>query len=257
MTMKKQFILILIMLVSLAIWSPVSRATGLPTFDAVNAALNQLHNVLMQSQFVQDMTSAVDRLNQLKAQYLETLRFNSGVDEVLNLLTGDPAASLPNINQGDVSRAFSDFSNVTPHFERLENASGAVEIRASLEAVTGAIPNSEARAYIPFEEMQVVDGFQTAQAIRQAGVATRETARAISQQAQIASPKGAARLQADALSKMLVLSQEHQEAVAKLIELEATQVEQVSRDEKRLENERIKYMGDAKDYLSGLVDGVV
>lgn len=254
--MKKQLTFILIMLVSLAVWSPVSRATGMPTFDAVNAALNELRNVLAQSQFVKDMAASMDRLNQLKAQYLETLRFNSGVDEVLDLLSGNPLTSFPNSNRGDVSQAFWDFSRVTPHFERLENASGATEIRESLEAITGAIPNSEVRAYIPFEEMQVVDGFQTAQAIRQAGEETRNTARAISQQAQIASPKGAARLQADALSKMLVLSQEHQEAVAKLIELEATQVEQVSRDEKRLENERIKYTTDAKDYLSGLLGGV-
>ena len=254
--MKKPFTFILIILLSLAVLNPVARATGMPVIDAVNAALNELRNALMQSQFVEDMAAAMDRLNQLKAQYLETLRFNSGVDEVLNLLTGDPATSLPNITQGDVSQAFWDFSKVTPHFERIESASGAIEIRESLEAVTGSIPNSEARAYIPFEEMQVVDGFQTAQAIRQAGEETRNTARVISEQAQIASPKGAARLQADALSKMLVLSQEHQEAVAKLIELEATQVEQVSRDEKRLENERTKYMSDAKDYLSGVLGGV-
>lgn len=254
--MKKPFTFILIILLSLAVLSPVARATGMPVVDVVNAALNEIRNALIQSQFVEDMASAMDRLNQLKAQYLETLRFNSGVDEVLNLLTGDPATSLPNVIRGDVSRAFWDFSNVTPHFERLESASGAIEIRQSLEAMTGSIPNSEARAYIPFEEMQVVDGFQTAQAIREAGVQTRDAAQLISQQAQTASPKGAARLQADALSKMLVLSQQHQEAVAKLIELEATQVEQVSRDEKRLENERTKYMTDAKDYLSGLLGGV-
>lgn len=253
--MKKQSLFIITLLVSLAIWSPISRAT-LPTFDAVNAALNELHNTLMQSQFVQDMASALDRLNQLKAQYLETLRFNSGVDEILSLLTGDPTRLFQNSDHGDVSQAFWDFGTVTPHFQQLENASGAIEIRQSLEAVTGSIPSSEERPYIPFEEMQVVDGFQTAQEIRAAGEDTRNAARSISEQAQAASPKGAARLQADALSKMLVLSQEHQEAVAKLIELEATQVEQVSRDEKRLENERIKYTNDAKDYLSTMLDGV-
>lgn len=254
--MKKKFIFILILFASLAVWSPVSRATGMPTFDAVNAALNEIRNIVMQSQFAQDMVSAMDRLNQLKAQYLETLRFNSGVDDLIDLIPGDPLTSLPNVNHAEVSRAFWDFGPVTSHYERLGNASGASEIRESLEAITGEIPSSEVRAYIPFEEMQVVDGFKTAQAIRLAGIETRDTARAISQQAQIASPKGAARLQADALSKMLVLSQEHQEAVAKLIELEATQVEQVSRDEKRLENERTKYMSDAKDYIAGILGGV-
>ncbi len=250
--MKKPALILFIVLISLPVLNPVSRATGMPTFDAVNAALNELRNALMQSQFVEQMAAAMERLNQLKAQYFETLRFNSGVDDILDLFTGDPSVS----NPADVSHAFWDFGQVTPHFDRIETASSAAEIRHSLEAVTGSIPDSEARPYIPFEEMQVVDGFQTAQEIRRAGEETRNTARAISQQAQIASPKGAARLQADALSRMLVISQENQEAVAKLIELEATQVEQVSREEKRLEAERLKYMSDAKDYLSGLLGGV-
>lgn len=250
--MKRRVAFILILFSSIAIWSPVSRATGMPTFDAVNAALNELHNVLIQSQFVKEMAGAMERLNQLKAQYFETLRFNAGVDEIFNLLTPGPSRT----NPADVSQAFWDFREVTPHFDRLETASGAFEIRQSLEAVTGSIPDTEARPYIPFEEMQVVDGFQTAQEIRRAGEEIRNSARSISQQAQNASPKGAARLQADALSRMLVLSQENQEAVAKLIELQATQVEQVSREEKRLENERVKYMSDAKDYLSGLLGGV-
>lgn len=250
--MKKHAGFLLILLILIAVWSPVSRATGMPTFDAVNAALNELRNALMQSQFAEEMAAAMDRLNQLKAQYFETLRFNAGVDEIFDLLTPGPART----NPADVSQAFWDFREVTPHFDRLETAFSAFEIRQSLEAVTGAIPDTEARPYIPFEEMQVVDGFRTAQEIRSAGEETRNTARSISQQAQVASPKGAARLQADALSRMLVLSQENQEAVAKLIELQATQVEQVSREEKRLENERMKYMSDAKDYLSGLLGGV-
>ncbi|HRK61724.1 MAG TPA: hypothetical protein PLY88_04150 [Candidatus Omnitrophota bacterium] len=252
--MKKSILFTTMLFASIVLWSPVSRATGMPTFDAVNAALNELRNVLMQSQFAQDMAGALERLNQLKAQYLETLRFNSGIDDVISLFNG---SSLPPFPRGaEVSDAFWDFSAVVPHFERLENSSGVSQIRDSLEAITGEIPNSEVRAYIPFEEMQVVSGFHTAQEIRRAGEEVRETARSISQQAQTASPKGAARLQADAMSRVLVASQENQEAMAKLIELQATQVEQVSREEKRLESERLKYMSDAKDYISELLGGV-
>ncbi len=253
--MSKHILLIFIFLVSLTALSPISQAV-FPTFDAANAALNELRNALMQSQFIQDMAGAVERLNQLKAQYLEMLRFNSGVDEVLNIVMGDSSLFFQNTNHGAVSQAFSDFGTISPHFDQIESASGAIEIRRSLEAVTGSIPNSEARAYIPFEEMQVVDGFQTAQQIRSSGDEMRSTAKSIADQAQVASPKGAARLQADALSRMLVLNQENKEALAKLIELQATQVDQVSRDEKRLENERTKYMTDAKDYLSGILGGV-
>ncbi len=100
------------------------------------------------------------------------------------------------------------------------------------------------RPYIPFEEMQVVDGYQTAQEIRNAGTMTREAADALSAQAKVASPKGAARLGVEASTKMMLLQQQNHEALAKIIELEATKVEQVSREEKRYERERIQYMND-------------
>ena len=51
---------------------------------------------------------------------------------------------------------------------------------------------------------------------------------------------------------MMVLSQQNQEVLAKILELQAVQVEQVSREEKRLESERLKYLDDAGTYLAGL-----
>ncbi|MDP2643552.1 MAG: hypothetical protein Q8P24_01290, partial [Desulfobacterales bacterium] len=89
------------------------------------------------------------------------------------------------------------------------------------------------------------------------GENTRAAARAISEQAKTVSPKGAARLQSQALSHVIELNQQNQEAMAKLIELEATQIEQVSREEKRLERERIKYMDDAKWYLQTFLNSGV
>jgi len=41
--------------------------------------------------------------------------------------------------------------------------------------------------------------------------------------------------------------------MAKLLELEATQIEQVTREEKRIERERVKFMEDANDYADGII----
>jgi len=252
--MKKILSVVLLAMLGIGLFSPMSRA-NMPTFDAVNAALNMLRNILMQSQFVETMASSVESLNQMKDQYLEMLRFNSGLDDISNFLNLR-SLSNPSMARTDVAGAFWGFGNVTPHLEQFQAATGAVEIRRSLETLTGQIPESQSRPYIPFEEMQVVDGFQLAQEIRLAGTQTREAARDIADQAMTASPKGAARLQANALSQMIVVGQENQEALAKLIELQAVQVEQVSRQEKSLEHERVKYMSDAKDYLASFLGGV-
>jgi len=216
--------------------------------------LNEIRNALMQSQFAQDIAVAIESLNQLKAQYLELLRFNSGLDDFLQTFIGDPLKGFLNQNRGTVRDAFVEFGWITPQIEMMETSTSPADIRSSLEAITGKIPASNTRAYIPFEEIQVVEGFQMAQQIREAGTDTRDAAKSISEQAKTASPKGAARLQTEALSKMMVLNQQNQEAMAKLLELEATQVEQVSREEKQIETERLKYMDDASSYLDGVLN---
>ncbi len=240
----------------LLVLSSNSEAT-LPTFDAINAALNELRNSLMQSQFAQDIALAAERLNQLRQQYFEVIRFNSGWDELFKNFIGDPQKQILKLGTTTTSApdAFSDFGWIKPQIEILERSPEPADIRASLENITGKIPASQARPYIPFEELQVVEGFQLAQQIRQSGSQTREAANAIAEQAESASPKGAARLQAQALSQVMVLTQQNQEAMAKLLELQATQVEQVSREEKQLETERIKNMEDASNYLQGLLAG--
>ena len=185
-------------------------------------------------------------------QYQELIRFNSGLDSVLKVFVGDSYRDLLRFGNTGLRDAFGDFGGVTPSIEFLDQASSPQDIRTSLETITGPIPESSERPYIPFEEMQVVEGFQFAQEIRKAGDETRDAAESISEQAQTASPKGAARLGTEALSRMMVLSQQNQEVLAKILELQAVQVEQVSREEKRLESERLKYLEDAGSYLAGL-----
>jgi hypothetical protein len=239
--------------VSLLIF-PVNRKAyaTLPTFDAVNAALNELRNALMQSQFAQDIALAIERLNQLKATYLEMLRFNSGIDDLLETWVGDPLNEFLSLGR-NFRFTFPEFPTISPQIDLLKTAQGPTDIRNALETLTGAIPQTDQRPYIVFEEMQVVEGLDLAQQIRQAGENTREAARSIFEQAKTVSPKGAGKLQTQALSHVIELNQQNQEAMAKLLELEATQIEQVSRDEKRLESERIKYMNDANSYLQLLL----
>jgi hypothetical protein len=248
----KRFIIILTVMI-LAIF-PMNRKAfaDLPTFDAINAALNELRNSLMQSQFAQDIALAMERLNQLKATYLEIMRFNSGWDDLLETWVGDPLREFLNLSR-NFQFTFPDFPAITPQIDLLQTAQGPADIRTALENITGAIPQTEQRPYIVFDEMQVVEGLDLAQQIRQAGQNTRDAAQSIFEQAKTVSPKGAGRLQAQALSHVIELNQQNQEAMAKLLELEATQIEQVSRDEKRLETERIKYMNDANNYLQLLL----
>ena len=245
------FVLILILLVAAG---DVAYAT-LPTFDAVNAALNELRNSLMQSQFGQDIAVALNQLEQLKSQYQEILRFHSGIDSFSQMFVGDSWWNLLRSGNSGLWNAYNDFGWITPSIEILGQSSNPSDIRSSLETITGTIPQSTERPYIPFEEMKVVEGFQVAQEILKSGDATRSAAQSISDQAQTASPKGAAQLGAEALSRLMILSQQNQEVSAKILELEAVQVEQVSREEKRLESERVKFLDDAGTYLSGLFGG--
>lgn len=251
---KKTRMVIALLLILLVAAGPAAFAT-LPTFDAVNAALNELRNSLMQSQFAQDIAVALDQLERLKAQYTELVRFHSGLDSFFEVFVGDSYRDLFRFGNSGLRDAFVDFGWITPNIEILDQASAPQDIRSSLEAITGTIPASNERPYIPFEESKVVEGFQFAQEIRKAGDETRDAAQSISEQAQDASPKGAARLSAEAMSRMMVLSQQNQEVLAKILELEAVQVEQVSREEKRLESERLKYLDDAGDFLTGLQEG--
>ena len=221
--------------------------------DPINTAVNQLRNVILETQWVKEIALAIDRLNEMKTQTLELFRFHSGLDEIIDSIIGDPLGEFLGRGRESLRDAFMDTGLITPQIEIFEGRGAPQDIRASLEAVTGEIPFGNVRPFIPFEEMQVVDAFYLAGQIREAGTSTRDAANLIAEQAKTASPKGAARLQAQGISELMVLSQQNQEVMAKLLELEATQVEQVSREEKAAERERIKFMKDANELLQGVL----
>lgn len=245
--MKKIFIILFILILVIA---PKRNAeAALPTFDAVNAALQELQNSILNSEFARQIAVTLETLEELRNQYLEMIRFHSGFDEIVDSVIGDPLKKLESFGRslfdaektGEISIQFFNESK-TPE-----------DIKSALEEIAGEIPEGNQRPYIPFEEFQVVDGFNLAKKIREEGEATRQGARLIGEAAQSASPKGAVRLTAHAMGALIAVSQQNQEALAKIIELQATQVEQKTREEKLLEKKRIEYSNDAKSYLEGIL----
>lgn len=246
--MKKKsliFVLILILILN----APGRSYAALPTFDAVNAALSELRNSILDSGFVREIQIALEKLEELKATYQELIRFHGGLDDIVGVLIGDPIKKIFNSKN---SYVYEDSYSSIPKIELFDQAQSVPAIRSSLEAITGDIPDSPERPYIPFEEMQVVRGYEYAREIRNQGASTREAAELMVEEAKSASPKGAARLTAQAGAQLMVLAQENQEALAKLIELDATQVEQVSREEKRLERERLRHREEMLESIKTL-----
>lgn len=251
--MRKRILAITLALALCLMRVPAAHASGLPTFDAVNAALQELQNTILNSSFAKDLALSFEKLNELKAQTLEIFRFHSGIDDILDLVRVDPVLDFIDTVRHQIRDVFSNHEIAGTNLEILQ-AGGTPEIlKSSLEAITGAIPEGNARSYIPFEEMQVVEAFELANGIRESGRELRNSARVISDQAKQVSPKGAAKLQAQGISELMILGQQNQEAIAKLLELQATQIEQVSRREKEAESERLRFVSDANEYLESIL----
>ncbi len=237
------------------IWTsmPVPRSYALVVNDPIHTAVSELQNAILRTEWAKQIALGIEKLHELKTQTLELLRFHSGFDEILGLMIGDPLRNLIGVAHTNLRDAFIDFGFITPQLEILEGHGGPADIRAALERMSGEIPETDARPYLLFDEMQVVDAFDLARQIREAGSETRSAAARIAGEAETASPKGAVRLQVQALSQLMVLSQQNQETMAKLLELGATRIEQVSRAEKQAEIERVKFMEDASEYASGIL----
>jgi hypothetical protein len=247
--MKKKALVIFVMM----FFFLTGTAGALTVFDPLNYALNEIQKTIMETQWARDIALAMERLEQLKATYTEIIRFNEGIDEFVQSLIGDPLGRMFGSHIKDLSGAYEDSSWVLPHIEVLEQSDNFTDVRNALEEITGTDPRSPERPYITFEDYQVTQGFRLAQEIRDAGEITRDVADHYRAQARAASPKGAARITAGATAELIALGQQEQEALAKLIELTATSVEQKSREEKLLEHQRLKYLRDVNELIGGIV----
>ena len=248
--MRKRILFLSLALVFAA--APNAHAT-MPTFDAVNAALQEVQNSILNTSFAKDIMLAIDHLNELKTQTLELFRFHAGLDEIFRIVRGDTVREFIDTVRSRVRDVYSGSSSAMASLEILQTGGTPEDLRASLETITGNIPEGNERLYIPFEEMQVVEAFNLASQIREGGRGLRDAARQIAEQAQDASPKGAGRLQAQGISELMVIGQQSQESIAKMLELQATQIEQVSRREKDAERERLRFIKDSNEYLDSIL----
>ncbi len=232
---------------SLAVCPGTAKA-DLPVIDFVNAALNELRNSLMENQFAQEIIVLFDQLTELENTYQEMMRFNAGIEEFVRSFVQDAARAFR-----DSQSTFRDgfLAGFEPSVEQdairnlgtiLEGYGDPSGIKSYIETIHGMDPQSVERPYITFDESQVGEAYLMAHEIRKRSDETKQAGETIQELSQTASPKGAARLSADASGKLIVVTQENQEIFAKLLEVEATKLEQVSRDEKRFERERLKYM---------------
>ncbi len=234
----------------------LTSAQALVVYDPVNALYNELTNTLLSAQHVQAMASAVERLLTMRQTLEEMLRFHSGFDEIRTLFIGDFKRLLSRFNPNILSNLGYQLSGPQRDFYALVQGSGgsnsSFDYRTHLDTIFGEDPRSVTKPYITQEELFAADGFRMSSEVRNAVEATMTAGEDISQAAQTASPKGAARLSADALGKILVAQAQAQQNQAKLIEIGATQIEQVWRDEKYYERERLKFMREFNSLLDNL-----
>ncbi len=234
----------------------LTSAQAMIVHDPINALYNQIRNTLMELQHVEAMANAMERLMTLRKTLEEMIRFHSGFDEIRSLFIGDFKRLLPRFNPNILSNMGYQLSGPQRDFYALVQGSGgsssSFDYRRHLDTVFGEDPRSTTKPYITQEELFAADGFRMSSEVRMAIEDTMTAGEDISRAAQIASPKGAARLSADALGKILVAQAQTQQNQAKLIEIGATQIEQVSREEKYYERERLKFMQEFNYLLDNL-----
>lgn len=227
---------------------------ALVVHDPGNTAVNQLRNAILQANFMKEFKTAVEQLLQMKELFDEVRRVNEGVDEIKSMALD--AARLPK----DAVRELMSVYGAHHMRENLLDIPGMAEsfkgefsdIRSFLDYVHGKDPRSKERIYITQDEAEIAGGLEFSEKVKDAARVNAGIGEMVSSQAGSASPKGAARLTADALGKLITLTSETQAIQAEMLRMQAVGLEQVSRDEKRFERERIKFMKDFQESIKSL-----
>lgn len=230
-------------------------AQALIVNDPINSAYNLLRNTLMQLQHVENLKSSLDRLLELRRTFEEIKRVNTGIDEIRSLFLGDFKNLLYRYSPINLSSLGYRLSQAQQDFYALINGSslgGAEDYKSHLDSIFGQDPQSQTKPYITQEELLAADSYRWASEVKKVIDKTIDAGEDISRASQTSSPKGAARLTADALGKIVVTQAQIQQNQSKLIEIGATQIEQVSREEKNYERERIKFMREFNRLLDAL-----
>ncbi len=247
----RHFVMVFITVTALT----ASAQATLVVHDPVNGLYNQIRNTLMEVYHLEDIKNALDQLFELRRTFDELQRFNSGFDEIRGLFVGDYKRLISRYGSFNLTNLGYELSQAQRDFYALVNGGplgSDSDYRAHLNEIFGEDPRSATKPYITQEEVFAADGYRWASEVRKVVDSTVDAGEDISRAAQTASPKGAARLTADALGKILVTQAQIQQNQSKLIEIGATQIEQVSREEKYMERERLKFMREFNRLLDAL-----
>ncbi len=253
LTVRKLKTLTLIFVFVAAISRPAH--AELLVYDPINGAYNQIRNALMELYHIEDIKNAIEQLTQLENTFNEMKRVNFGVDEIFARFLGDFKSLLYRNNTSNLSGMGFDLSQIQQEFYQLVNGTSggaSPSYKSHLDSIFGKDPNSQTKPYITQEELFAADSYRWAGDVKQVIDQTITAGEDISNAAQSASPKGSARLTADALGKIIVTQAQIQQNQSKQIEIGATQIEQVSREEKYYERERLGFMDDFNSLLDEL-----
>lgn len=250
--MKRRTRLIALFLVAITLAVPVY---GMTVYDPVNAALNQIRNTLMNTFHLADIKNALDQIFELQRTFEELKRFHDGIDELRAIFSGDYRQLLSRLGLNGITDLGYEISSLQRDFLSMLHGSSSgsfSDYRMQMNAIFGEDPKSTTKPYITQEDLFAADGFRWAAEVRKTIETTMNAGEEISRAASSASPKGAARLSADALGKLLITNAQIQQNQSKLIEIGATQIEQVVREEKDYERERLKFMRELNQLLDAL-----
>lgn len=226
------------------------KAQAFVVYDPTNAALNSIRNALMQSQYLENLRIFLSELQQLKDTYTEFLRVNFGVDEIKRLIVGDLSAFGGFLNGASDTRMFNlgyEAKQSVRSLIRVVEGESSANPRQAFEEVYGKDPASLFRPDLTYEDIRALNALRLSAEMMKEAKITKEAGRSISEASLYASPKGAARLSADAMGKLLQVTAGTQESLSRLVELQANQLARQSMEEKHAESARLKFMEDFQD----------
>lgn len=244
----------------------VSTVSAMTVFDPANYTLNQLRNILMESQHIVDMLEAAKRLIELKNMVEEFRFFNSeliekGFSEIRGIVETfrDPKGTLVRLGDEFTGGFFSALSE-NPLFQgrpgqvtQIETWVNRAGSGTTLSYYLNLVPDplSPNHQYITYEQSQIARSFDEAKILRDYAKRLAEEGEALAQAASQANLLGSSRLTAASMGKLYEILGVILASQGRLAELESISLEQVSREEKLDELARRRLFEDLGEFVQG------
>ena len=243
--MKKTFFILLVL--SLCFITP---AYAFTVYDPINSALNQFRNMLLENHQWEKLRLMIKEIQKIKDTYQEVLRLNLGVDDIPSLLIGGPSqlgASLSgHFGVSATSLRTNTERSIQTLFETVEGIVGG-DLSSAYFDIFKKIPIKSPRTDLIYEDLRIANALQLSGQIIKESKKTRQAGERISRQAITASAKGALRLSADSLGKILQTQSGIHENQARVVELMANSMAKVAMEDKTIEGERLKFIRDIEE----------